>query len=58
MLSVLKVVLVFSEGDMACFSEYMEIWIHSARLEGLQVWLSGALQVQGNYFWQIDINMS
>lgn len=40
-----------SEGDVACFSEYMEMWIHSARSEGLGIWLSGALQIQGNYFW-------
>uniref|UniRef100_A0A3P8TL25 Si:ch211-129o18.4 n=1 Tax=Amphiprion percula TaxID=161767 RepID=A0A3P8TL25_AMPPE len=32
--------------DVTCFSEYMELWIHSARIEGLGVWLSGALQIQ------------
>ncbi|XP_044068053.1 uncharacterized protein C1orf127 homolog isoform X2 [Siniperca chuatsi] len=37
-----------TEGDVACFSEYMEIWIHSARIEGLGVWLSGALRIQVN----------
>lgn len=39
--------LAFSEGDVACFSEYMEMWIHSARIEGLVVWLSGATRIQG-----------
>ncbi|XP_059189293.1 uncharacterized protein C1orf127 homolog isoform X2 [Centropristis striata] len=37
-----------TEGDVACFSEYMEIWIHSARIEGLRLWLSGALKIQVN----------
>ncbi|XP_040916250.1 uncharacterized protein C1orf127 homolog [Toxotes jaculatrix] len=37
-----------TEGDVACFSEYMEMWIHSARIEGLGVWLSGALRMQIN----------
>ncbi|KAF1390626.1 hypothetical protein PFLUV_G00059970 [Perca fluviatilis] len=37
-----------TEGDVACFSEYMEMWIHSARIEGLGLWLSGALQTQVN----------
>ncbi|XP_073327059.1 uncharacterized protein ciroz [Pagrus major] len=37
-----------SEGDVACFTEYMEMWIHSARIEGLGIWLSGALQIQAN----------
>ncbi|XP_056240980.1 uncharacterized protein C1orf127 homolog [Seriola aureovittata] len=37
-----------TEGDVTCFSEYMEVWIHSARIEGLAVWLSRALQVQVN----------
>uniref|UniRef100_A0A8C4IL23 Si:ch211-129o18.4 n=1 Tax=Dicentrarchus labrax TaxID=13489 RepID=A0A8C4IL23_DICLA len=37
-----------TEGDVACFSEYMEMWIHSARIEGLGVWLSGALRIQVN----------
>ncbi|XP_044206821.1 uncharacterized protein C1orf127 homolog [Thunnus albacares] len=38
-----------TEGDVACFSEYMEIWIHRARIEGLGVWLSGALRIQVNF---------
>ncbi|CAK6951274.1 uncharacterized protein C1orf127 homolog [Scomber scombrus] len=37
-----------TEGDVTCFSEYMEMWIHSARIEGLGVWLCGALQIQVN----------
>ncbi|XP_035807352.2 uncharacterized protein C1orf127 homolog [Amphiprion ocellaris] len=37
-----------TEEDVTCFSEYMELWIHSARIEGLGVWLSGALQIQVN----------
>ncbi|XP_019944565.2 uncharacterized protein C1orf127 homolog [Paralichthys olivaceus] len=37
-----------TEGDVACFSEYMEMWIHSARIDGLAVWLSGALRIQVN----------
>ncbi|XP_030279101.1 ciliated left-right organizer protein containing ZP-N domains homolog [Sparus aurata] len=37
-----------SEGDVTCFTEYMEMWIHSARIEGLGIWLSGALQIQAN----------
>ncbi|XP_032362806.1 uncharacterized protein LOC116674437 [Etheostoma spectabile] len=37
-----------TEGDVACFSEYMEMWIHSASIEGLGLWLSGALQIQVN----------
>ncbi|XP_078144210.1 ciliated left-right organizer protein containing ZP-N domains homolog [Centroberyx gerrardi] len=39
---------VFSEGDVSCFSEYMEMWIHSVRIEGLGLWLSGALRIQAN----------
>ncbi|XP_045912924.1 uncharacterized protein C1orf127 homolog [Micropterus dolomieu] len=37
-----------TEGDAACFSEYMEMWIHRARIEGLGVWMSGALQIQAD----------
>ncbi|XP_075950914.1 ciliated left-right organizer protein containing ZP-N domains homolog isoform X2 [Anarhichas minor] len=37
-----------TEGDVECFSEYMEMWIHSVRIEGLGLWLSGALQIQVN----------
>ncbi|XP_040009319.1 uncharacterized protein C1orf127 homolog isoform X2 [Xiphias gladius] len=37
-----------TEGDVTCFSEYMEMWIHSARSEGLGFWLSGALRIQVN----------
>uniref|UniRef100_A0A3Q0R1V4 Si:ch211-129o18.4 n=1 Tax=Amphilophus citrinellus TaxID=61819 RepID=A0A3Q0R1V4_AMPCI len=33
-------------GDVVCFSEYMEMWIHSTRIEELSVWLSGALNIQ------------
>lgn len=28
----------------------MEMWIHSVRIEGLGIWLSGALRIHGNYF--------
>ena len=45
-----KMGLLFPEGDVACFSEYMEMWIHGARIEGLAVWLSGALRIQGKFF--------
>ncbi|XP_037335498.2 uncharacterized protein C1orf127 homolog [Pungitius pungitius] len=37
-----------TEGDVECFSEYMEMWIHSRRIEGLGLWLSGALKIQVN----------
>ncbi|XP_076597810.1 ciliated left-right organizer protein containing ZP-N domains homolog [Chaetodon auriga] len=37
-----------TEGDVSCFSENMEMWIHSARIEGLGVWLSGALRMRVN----------
>ena len=40
---------VFSEGDVECFSEYMEVWVHRMRMEGLRLWLSGALRIQGYY---------
>lgn len=35
------------EGDMECFSEYMELWIHRMRTEGLKLWLSAMLRIQG-----------
>ncbi|XP_076132931.1 ciliated left-right organizer protein containing ZP-N domains homolog [Alosa pseudoharengus] len=35
-----------SEGDVECFSEYMELWIHRARIEGLRLWLSGMMRIQ------------
>ncbi|RXN11758.1 hypothetical protein ROHU_029907 [Labeo rohita] len=35
-----------SEGDVECFSEYMELWIHRMRIEGLRLWLSGILRIQ------------
>ncbi|XP_029291570.1 ciliated left-right organizer protein containing ZP-N domains homolog isoform X2 [Cottoperca gobio] len=37
-----------TEGDVVCFSDYMEMWIHSVRIEGLGLWLSGALNIQVN----------
>nr|XP_043893249.1 uncharacterized protein C1orf127 homolog isoform X1 [Solea senegalensis] len=37
-----------TEGDVACFSEYMDMWIHRARIDGLGLWLSGALRIQVN----------
>ncbi|XP_026188653.1 ciliated left-right organizer protein containing ZP-N domains homolog isoform X2 [Mastacembelus armatus] len=37
-----------TEGDVTCFSEYMEMWIHSTMIEGLAFWLSGALQIKVN----------
>ncbi|CAB1446145.1 unnamed protein product [Pleuronectes platessa] len=37
-----------TEGDVACYSEYMEMWIHGARIEGLAAWLSGTLRIQVN----------
>ncbi|XP_064156319.1 uncharacterized protein LOC135235051 [Anguilla rostrata] len=33
------------EGDVECFSEYMELWIHRMRIEGLRLWLSGTLRI-------------
>ncbi|XP_016333790.1 uncharacterized protein LOC107681931 [Sinocyclocheilus anshuiensis] len=35
-----------TEGDVECFSEYMELWIHRMRIEGLRLWLSGILRIQ------------
>ncbi|XP_051947718.1 uncharacterized protein C1orf127 homolog [Xyrauchen texanus] len=35
-----------AEGDVECFSEYMEVWIHRMRIEGLRLWLSGLLRIQ------------
>ncbi|XP_016368679.1 uncharacterized protein C1orf127-like isoform X5 [Sinocyclocheilus rhinocerous] len=35
-----------TEGDVECFSEYMELWIHRMRIEGLRLWLSGLLRIQ------------
>lgn len=35
------------EGDVECFSEYMELWIHRMRTEGLRLWLSAMLRIQG-----------
>ncbi|KAM8863819.1 uncharacterized protein ciroz [Spinachia spinachia] len=37
-----------TEGDVECFSEYMEMWIHSGRIEVLVLWLSRALKIQVN----------
>ncbi|KAJ8378899.1 hypothetical protein AAFF_G00233330 [Aldrovandia affinis] len=37
--------MVLSEGDVECFSEYMELWIHRMRIEGLRLWLSGTLRI-------------
>lgn len=34
------------EGDVECFSEYMELWIHRMRTEGLRLWLSAMLRIQ------------
>ncbi|KAM4609937.1 uncharacterized protein ciroz [Polymixia lowei] len=45
---VLENIFMFSEGDVECFSEYMEVWIHRARIEGLRLWLSQALHGQVN----------
>lgn len=39
------------EGDVECFSEYMELWIHRMRFEGLRLWLSAMLRIQG----EIDV---
>lgn len=36
-----------SEEDVVCFPEYMEMWMHSARIEEFRVWLSRALSIQG-----------
>ncbi|KAG9332784.1 hypothetical protein JZ751_014883, partial [Albula glossodonta] len=33
------------EGDVECFTEYMELWIHRMRIEGLRLWLSGTLRI-------------
>lgn len=35
------------EGDVECFSEYMELWVHRMKIEGLRLWLSGALRIPG-----------
>ncbi|KAG9269728.1 hypothetical protein AMEX_G16790 [Astyanax mexicanus] len=35
-----------AEGDVECFSEYMELWIHRMRIEGLRLWLSTILRIQ------------
>ncbi|XP_048860946.1 uncharacterized protein C1orf127 homolog isoform X2 [Brienomyrus brachyistius] len=32
-------------GDVECFSEYMELWVHRMKIEGLRLWLSGALRI-------------
>ncbi|XP_076874592.1 ciliated left-right organizer protein containing ZP-N domains homolog [Brachyhypopomus gauderio] len=34
------------EGDVECFSEYMELWVHRMRIEGLRLWLSAMLRIQ------------
>ncbi|XP_023649457.2 uncharacterized protein C1orf127 homolog isoform X2 [Paramormyrops kingsleyae] len=34
-----------TEGDVECFSEYMELWVHRMKIEGLRLWLSGALRI-------------
>ncbi|XP_005733117.1 uncharacterized protein ciroz [Pundamilia nyererei] len=34
--------------DVVCFPEYMEMWMHSARIEEFRVWLSRALSIQAN----------
>lgn len=39
------------EGDVECFSEYMELWIHRMRFEGMRLWLSAMLRIQG----EIDV---
>lgn len=39
---------IFLQGDVTCFSEYMELWIHSARREELGAWLSETLQIKGD----------
>ncbi|KAM9445359.1 uncharacterized protein C1orf127 [Clarias gariepinus] len=35
-----------TQGDVECFSEYMELWIHRMRIEGLRLWLSALLRIQ------------
>ncbi|XP_037397375.1 uncharacterized protein C1orf127 homolog [Pygocentrus nattereri] len=35
-----------AEGDVECFSEYMELWIHRMKIEGLRLWLSTILRIQ------------
>ncbi|XP_066528465.1 uncharacterized protein C1orf127 homolog [Hoplias malabaricus] len=37
-----------AEGDVECFSEYMELWIHRMRIEGLRLWLSSVLKIEVN----------
>ncbi|KAI4823273.1 hypothetical protein KUCAC02_011868 [Chaenocephalus aceratus] len=37
-----------TEGDVSCFSDYMEMRIHNVRIEGLGLWLSGALTIRVN----------
>ncbi|XP_015192693.2 uncharacterized protein C1orf127 homolog [Lepisosteus oculatus] len=34
-----------AEGDVECFTEYMDLWVHRSRAEGLRLWLAGALRV-------------
>lgn len=43
---------------MECFSEYMELWIHRMRIEGLRLWLSGILRIQGEIYGNLisDLN--
>lgn len=36
------------EGEVRCLSESMETWIHSAKGEELEAWLSEALQIKGD----------
>lgn len=42
-------IFFYLEGDVECFSEYMELWIHRMRIEGLRPWLSSILRIQGEH---------
>ncbi|XP_029102921.1 uncharacterized protein ciroz [Scleropages formosus] len=45
-----------TEGDVECFSEYMELWVHRMRIEGLRLWLSGALRIPVSLASLDDLN--
>lgn len=48
--SITSEMFCVSEGDVSCFSDYMEMRIHNVRIEGLGLWLSGALKIRGSSF--------
>ncbi|KAL4645906.1 hypothetical protein GN956_G9088 [Arapaima gigas] len=34
-----------TDGHVECFTDYMELWVHRTRIEGLRLWLSGVLRI-------------